>query len=209
MSKICSSDINKLNFYFFQTFNTKVIMIKQNKLFTFLVLCVLGFNVTHSKQKQSKKGIQKGTKMIKAPDFSAYDETGHKHSLADYKAKKVVLYFYPKDFTPGCTAQACSMRDDYAQYQKHNIVILGINYDNSQKHAQFKKEYNLPFHLLTDADHSIAKAYNAAGGLVGFLGYPQRKTYLIDENGMLVHTIYNVDVATQAEDILNGFGIKE
>ena len=160
-------------------------------------------------KKHYQTNIQKGTNMVKAPEFTAVDETGKKHSLAEYKGKKVVLYFYPKDFTPGCTKQACSMKNDYAQYQKNNIVILGINYDTSESHAKFKKEYSLPFNLLTDADHSIAKAYSANGGFTGFLGYPQRKTYLIDESGMLVHTIDDVDIATQAHDILKGFGIQK
>jgi peroxiredoxin Q/BCP len=188
-------------------------MIMKNNLFLFLALCVLILPTISNAKKHKKEKItltsnKKGSTMTKAPEFSALDETGTKRSLSEFKGKKVVLYFYPKDFTSTCTKQACSLRNDYDLYKKHNIVILGINYDTPESHTKFIEEHNLPFPILTDADHSIAKAYNANGGLTGFLGYPQRKTYLIDEEGNLVKEIAEVDVATQAADILNGFNIK-
>ena len=146
--------------------------------------------------------------MKKAPDFKLPDENGVYHSLSDYLGKKVVLYFYPKDETPGCTTQACDIRDNYKIYQNNDIVILGVSSDSIESHKKFKEHHKLPFTLLSDADHAVAKAYGAASGLLGLMGMNQRKTYLIDQWGNLIGS-FDVNIPTHKDDILAGFGIKQ
>lgn len=146
--------------------------------------------------------------MKQAPAFTLPDENGTMHSLSEYAGKKVVLYFYPKDESPTCTAQACSIRNDYKLYQDNGIVILGINTDSVESHKKFIDDYHLPFPLLSDANGSISKAYGAKSGVLGFFGYSQRKTYLINEQGKIVKVIDDVNVATQGHDILAGFGLQ-
>lgn len=92
-----------------------------------------------------------------APDFTLADEGGRMHSLSDYRGKPVVLYFYPKDDTPGCTKEACGFRDDYSAYEEAGAVILGISPDTSKSHAKFKTKYELPFTLLADPEHDVLK----------------------------------------------------
>lgn len=183
------------------------------KLFTLLVLTSTIFTTGCSgKIRSSKKTLKtrvKGSKSMQAPSFSLPDETGTMHSLADYAGKKVVLYFYPKDESPTCTAQACSIRDDFKMYEDHGIVILGVSADSVKSHKKFKMHHHLPFPLLSDADCTVAKAYGAKGGVLGFLGYSQRKTYLINEQGELIKVIDDVNVATQGQDILAGFGLQK
>lgn len=177
----------------------------QTKLFTFLMLASIIFTTGCGKKIVSTKGSKS---MKQAPAFTLPDETGHKHSLSDYAGKKVVLYFYPKDESPTCTAQACSIRDDFKMYQDNGIVILGISADSVESHRKFKEHHHLPFPLLADVDGKVAKKYGAKGGLLGFIGYAQRKTYLINEQGELIKMIDDVNVATQGKDILAGFGLK-
>lgn len=98
-----------------------------------------------------------------APDFKLADETGKVRSLEEFRGKPVVLYFYPKDDTPGCTKEACSFRDDYAVYAKAGVVILGVSPDSSKSHAKFKDKYNLPFTLLADEGHKICELYGVWG----------------------------------------------
>ena len=145
--------------------------------------------------------------VIKAPQFTLPDENERLHSLSDYLGKKIVLYFYPKDETPTCTTQACDMRDNYALYQEKGIIIIGISSDSIESHKKFKDNHHLPFPLLADIDHAVAKAYGAFGGFFRLVGMPQRKTYLIDEQGNLVKKIDKVNVATQSADILAGFDL--
>ena len=99
-----------------------------------------------------------------APEFTAKDTNGNTVSLSNLAGKKVVLYFYPKDDTPGCTKQACSFRDNYSAYQGKDIVVLGISKDDETSHQKFTEKYNLPFPLLADVDGSIIKAYDVDGG---------------------------------------------
>ncbi len=104
-----------------------------------------------------------------APDFSLLDEHGLPVSLKDFCGKKVVvLYFYPKDFTPGCTAEACSFRDDYKPYQDKDAVVIGISLDSVESHSKFSEKYNLPFAILSDKSKEVAKAYGVLG-IGGFL----------------------------------------
>ncbi|MBW4574345.1 MAG: peroxiredoxin [Aphanothece sp. CMT-3BRIN-NPC111] len=133
-----------------------------------------------------------------APAFTTKDTNGNTVSLSDLAGKKVVLYFYPKDDTPGCTKQACSFRDSYADYEGKNIVVLGVSKDDEGAHQQFTQKYNLPFPLLADVDGSIIKAYDVEGSS----GYAQRVTYVIDETGKIVHVDSSVKTDSHAHDIL-------
>lgn len=133
-----------------------------------------------------------------APAFTAKDTNGNTVSLSEIAGKKVILYFYPKDDTPGCTKQACSFRDSYADYQGKNIVVLGVSKDDEGSHQKFTQKFNLPFPLLADVDGTIIKAYDVEGGS----GYAQRVTYAIDESGKIVHVDSSVKTDSHARDIL-------
>jgi peroxiredoxin Q/BCP len=117
-----------------------------------------------------------------APDFALPDEHGAVVKLSDYRGKRVVVYFYPKDDTPGCTTQACSFRDAYPQIEERNAVVLGISPDSGESHQAFKTKFNLPFTLLVDADHSVADAYGAWNEA---MGWPMRSQFVVDEQGNL------------------------
>jgi peroxiredoxin Q/BCP len=99
----------------------------------------------------------------KAPDFSLQDDSGMERQLSEYLGKPVVLYFYPKDDTPGCTKEACSFRDDYSSYQDAGVTILGVSPDSVKKHQKFKEKYQLPFTLLADVDHKVCELYGVWG----------------------------------------------
>jgi peroxiredoxin Q/BCP len=126
-----------------------------------------------------------------APAFTAKDTNGNTVSLSDFAGKTVVLYFYPKDDTPGCTKQAQSFRDNYAEYQGKEMVVLGVSMDDEASHKQFTEKYGLPFNLLADTDGAITKAYDVDGG-----GYAKRVTYVIDSNGKITHVDASVNTAT-------------
>jgi peroxiredoxin Q/BCP len=138
---------------------------------------------------------------VDAPTFTAKDSEGNTVSLSDFAGKTVVLYFYPKDDTPGCTKQAQSFRDNYAQYQGKDMVVLGISTDDEASHKLFKEKYGLPFQLLADSDRTITKAYDVDGG-----GYAKRVTYIIDANGKITHVDQSVKTDTHALDILEAVG---
>ena len=132
-----------------------------------------------------------------APAFTAKDTNGNTISLSDFAGKTVVLYFYPKDDTPGCTKQAQSFRDNYAEYQGKEMVVLGVSMDDEASHKIFTEKYGLPFNLLADTDGAITKAYDVDGG-----GYAKRVTYVIDSNGKITHVDASVNTSTHAQDIL-------
>lgn len=134
-----------------------------------------------------------------APSFTTTDDEGNTVSLSDFKGKVVVLYFYPKDDTPGCTKQAQSFRDNYSEYQDKDMVVLGVSMDDRASHQMFKEKYGLPFTLLVDSDGAITKAYDVDGG-----GYAKRVTYIIDGEGKITHVDANVNTSTHALDILAG-----
>lgn len=140
-----------------------------------------------------------------APDFTIEDQDGTPVSLSAFKGKKVVLYFYPKDDTPGCTAEACNIRDNYSQFQKNGIVVLGVSVDKPKSHTDFIEKYSLPFTLLADVDHRVCEAYGV-WVLKKFMGNEymgvQRVTYLIDEDKMIYKVYENVKPAQHAEEIL-------
>ncbi|MCP2729214.1 peroxiredoxin [Limnofasciculus baicalensis] len=142
--------------------------------------------------------LQVGTK---APAFTAKDADGNTVSLSDLAGKTVVLYFYPKDDTPGCTKEAQSFRDNYAEYQGKDMVVLGVSTDDEASHKLFQEKYGLPFQLLADSDKTITKAYDVDGG-----GYAKRVTYIIDGDGNIAHVDEAVKTATHAQDILAVMG---
>ncbi|ELR96562.1 peroxiredoxin [Gloeocapsa sp. PCC 73106] len=133
-----------------------------------------------------------------APNFTTVDDQGTTVSLTDFQGKMVVLYFYPKDDTPGCTKEAQSFRDNYDQYQDKDMVVLGVSMDDQASHKMFKEKYGLPFQLLVDTDGAITKAYDVEGS-----GYSKRVTYLIDAEGKIARVDQNVKTDTHAQDILS------
>jgi peroxiredoxin Q/BCP len=137
-----------------------------------------------------------------APAFTTKDTNGNTVSLSDFKGKTVVLYFYPKDDTPGCTKQAQSFRDAQPDYQVKDIVVLGVSADNESSHQAFTAKYNLNFPLLADTDKSLITAYDVDGG-----GYAKRVTYVIDGNGKIIHIDAAVNTPTHASDILTALGL--
>ena len=139
-----------------------------------------------------------------APSFEGVDQDGKKVTLADFIGKKLVLYFYPKDDTPGCTAEACSLRDNYDVLTKNGIAIIGVSADSQASHQKFRTKHQLPFTLISDSEKKMLKDYNAWGEksmygkkYEGIL----RKTYLIDEKGTITHIIEKVDTKNHAKQI--------
>jgi peroxiredoxin Q/BCP len=141
-----------------------------------------------------------------APDFTLPTDTENNLRLSQLRGKKVVLYFYPKDNTPGCTKEACDFRDHFAVFKKHNIEIFGISKDSAKAHVKFKQKYQLPFTLLVDANADVCEAYNVINkkSLFGktFLGI-QRSTFLIDEKGIIRAIWRKVKVPGHVEQLLN------
>ncbi len=140
----------------------------------------------------------------KAPNFSALDENEKTVSLADFTGKKLVLYFYPKDDTPGCTAEACSLRDNYQDLLDKGYAVLGVSPDEPKKHTKFIAKYNLPFSLLADTDQTVCNAYGVwvEKSMYGrkYMGVA-RTTFIIDENGILTEIIEKVDTKNHASQI--------
>ena len=141
----------------------------------------------------------------KAPAFSLTNTGGKTVKLSDFKGKKLVLYFYPKDATPGCTKEACAFRDDYAQLKKRGVEVVGVSADDQKSHQKFTEKYSLPFTLLSDPGHEMIEAYGAWGekSLYGrkFMGI-LRMTYIIDEQGRIVHIFKKVKPETHGQDVL-------
>src|SRR5271163_2841051 len=143
-----------------------------------------------------------------APPFTSQMVTGDNEtpvSLSDFHGKKVILYFYPKDETPGCTKEACAFRDGYARFTDAGLVVLGCSVDSADAHKDFIRKNGLPFPLLLDPDKKIAKAYGAANG-IPILGLDRRITYVIDENGKIIKVYPSVDPSTHATEILSDLG---
>lgn len=141
----------------------------------------------------------------KAPDFSAKDQNGNPISLSDYKGKKVMLYFYPKDNTPGCTAQACNLRDNMEALNKKNIQVIGVSADSEKSHQNFIAKHNLNFPLIADTEKEVINAYGV-WGKKKFMGREfdgiHRETFLIDENGKIEDVITKVKTKDAAEQII-------
>lgn len=142
----------------------------------------------------------------KAPEFSAPIEDGNIKSLKDYQGKKLVLYFYPKDDTPGCTAEACDLRDNYHRFLNQGYDVLGVSPDAPKKHVKFIEKYDLPFHLLADEDHAVAEAYGVwvEKNMYGrkYMGIA-RTTFVIDENGNIEDIIKKVKTKEHTTQILS------
>jgi peroxiredoxin Q/BCP len=140
-----------------------------------------------------------------APDFVLMDERHAPRQLLAYRGKPVVLYFYPKDDTPGCTAEACSFRDDYSAYLDSGVVILGISPDSPESHAKFKEKYHLPFTLLADEDHRVCELYGV-WGRKKMMGREYdgvfRTTFLIDPEGKIIKVYENVKPADHSAELL-------
>jgi peroxiredoxin Q/BCP len=140
-----------------------------------------------------------------APDFELATDSGENVKLSDYRGKPVVLYFYPKDDTPGCTAQACGIRDVYGEFQQRGAVVLGVSPDDEASHVKFKNKYELPFTLLADPEHKTAEEY---GVWVEKNSYGQkrmgieRSTFLIDSEGNVAKVMRRVKPDTHADDVL-------
>lgn len=141
----------------------------------------------------------------KAPYFEGVDENGTVIRLSDFANKKLVLYFYPKDSTPGCTAEACDLRDNYQRFLSLGYEVLGVSRDSSSSHQRFIAKHQLPFHLIADTDCSILKAYEAWGEkkMYGKVSMGTlRTTYVIDENGVIVDAIGKVDTKNHTAQLL-------
>lgn len=141
----------------------------------------------------------------KAPHFEGYDENGNIVKLTDFANKKLVLYFYPKDSTPGCTAEACDLRDNYQRFLALGYEVLGVSRDSQASHQRFIAKYELPFHLISDPECAILKAYEAWGlkknygkETMGAL----RTTYVIDEQGIIIDAIAKVDTKNHSAQLL-------
>ncbi|MDC1451637.1 thioredoxin-dependent thiol peroxidase [Vicingaceae bacterium] len=140
-----------------------------------------------------------------APEINAKDENGKNFQLSSYKEKKVILYFYPKDNTPGCTAQACNLKDNYTELQNKGYEVVGVSADDEVKHQKFIAKYDLPFTLLADTDKKIIQDYGV-WGLKKFMGKEydgiHRTTFVIDEKGKIEEIIQKVKTKTHTEQIL-------
>jgi len=143
-----------------------------------------------------------------APDFSGTTTEGKHVSLADFRGRKLVLYFYPMDDTPGCTRQACSLRDHSAELAAKGAAVLGVSTQGEESHRKFTRKYNLNFPLLADTDGAVGRAYGTLGGggllskIKAAAGMADRVTFVIDEGGRIAHVIDKPNVASHAEEVL-------
>jgi thioredoxin-dependent peroxiredoxin len=147
---------------------------------------------------------------IPAPDFELLDDTNTPRKLSNFRGRKVILYFYPEDDTPGCTKEACHFRDDYSAYEKVGVAILGVSPDTVESHVKFKKKYQLPFPLLADIGHKVCDLYGVWGPK-NFIGKEYegvlRTTFLIDENGNIVRVFEKVRPAEHSGELLSALGV--
>ena len=141
----------------------------------------------------------------KAPDFTLTDQDGNNIKLSNFKGKKVILYFYPKDDTPGCTKEACNFRDNISQLKKSNAVVLGVSNDDEESHQKFIAKYSLPFTLLADTDKEVSKAYGVYE-LKNFMGREYygivRSTFIIDEKGRIAKIFYKVNLEEHVDEVM-------
>ena len=158
-----------------------------------ILIIIMIIGITMAKNNELKIGDS-------APDFTLQDQNEQKHTLSDYFGKKIVVYFYPKDDTPGCKKEACSIRDNYALFEENEIVVFGLSYDSPKSHKKFADKYGLPFTLLSDNEKKVAKLYNSDGFLM-----PKRNSFLIDTEGKIFKIYQSVDVTTHTSNILDDF----
>ena len=141
-----------------------------------------------------------------APDFNITDQNGKIHKIADYKGKKIILYFYPKDLTPGCTVESCDLRDNYETLKKDGFEVIGVSADDEKKHQKFIDKHKLPFNLLADTNKEVLNKYGVWGEKK-FMGRTyngiHRTTFIINENGVIIHVISKVKTKNHTQQILN------
>jgi peroxiredoxin Q/BCP len=140
-----------------------------------------------------------------APDFELMDDLSEIRKLSDYRGKPIVLYFYPKDDTPGCTKEACNFRDDYSVYQQAGVEILGVSPDSVVRHVKFKTKYDLPFNLLADEDHKVSELYGVWSKKKSFGREYEginRTSFLIDEGGIIIKVFKRVKPAEHSQQII-------
>ena len=166
-------------------------------LFYAAVILVAFIGYRHYSIKQSSLTIGKN-----APEFALKDTKGTQHTLSDYKGKYVVLYFYPKDDTPGCTKEACSFRDDLSKLEHLNAKVIGVSVDTESSHQQFAEKYHLPFTLLADTDGNVANAYHALTNLI-FIKIAKRYTFLIGPDSKVIKIYDNVNVSNHSQQIID------
>ncbi len=160
-----------------------------------LLLAFMGYRYFNSNTAGLKAGAL-------APDFSLPNAKGETITLRSYAGKWVVLYFYPKDDTPGCTKEACHFRDDFHQLEKLGAQVIGVSVDDSQSHAEFSKKYSLPFPLLADKDGKVAAQYGALADM-GAVKIAKRYTYLVDPAGKIARAYLSVDPSKHSKEIIN------
>lgn len=160
-----------------------------------LIIAVIGYRSYSSAPRTLQVGQD-------APPFLLKDASGNTHHLSDYAGEYLVLYFYPKDDTPGCTEEACQFRDDWAQFQKLGAKVVGVSVDNSESHANFSKKYHLPFPLLADTDGKVAERYQALSNFLVFK-IAKRYTFLINPTGKVVKVYTSVNTSKHAQQIID------
>lgn len=165
-------------------------------LLLIIVVVVLFFLIT---KRSEAAGVPKLGEA--APEFSLSDQNGQMKKLSDFAGQWVVLYFYPKDDTPGCTKEACSFRDDLATLEKLGAKVIGVSIDDSDSHAKFASKYHLPFPLLADKDGKVAEAYGALNNLL-VIKIAKRYTFLINPAGRIAKTYLNVDTSKHSQEII-------
>ena len=169
-----------------------------------LMFCLIGAITLTSCKKSLCRQRQVVAVGQLAPDFSLFDDSGKLVKLSDFIGKNIVLFFYPKDFTPGCTQEACSFRDIAEVYREHNIVILGVSYDSVKSHHKFKLKHHLSFPLLSDLDREVSKIYGANTGVKNYF-FPNRRTILINTKRVVIKIFDEVDLTRHTQEILRYF----
>ncbi|OGT66859.1 MAG: peroxiredoxin [Gammaproteobacteria bacterium RIFCSPLOWO2_01_FULL_47_190] len=164
--------------------------------YTLINLSLLFFIMLFSSS--GKAGIKAGEA---APDFELFDQYNKPHKLSDYNGKWVVLYFYPKDDTPGCTTEACNFRDDIFRIRKLNAEVLGVSVDNTESHAKFSGKHGLPFPLLSDGDAKVARSYDALWSL-GPIKVAKRHTFIINPEGKIAKFYRDVNPENHSSEII-------
>jgi len=164
-----------------------------------LILAIVALVFLISKQSEAANTPKPGDT---APDFRLVDQNGTIRSLSDFSGQWVVLYFYPKDDTPGCTKEACSFRDDLTTLEKLGAKVVGVSVDDSDSHSKFASKYHLPFPLLADADGKVADSYGALTNLL-LLKIAKRYTFLIDPKGKIAKVYLSVDTSRHSQEIVN------
>jgi len=164
-----------------------------------MAAAMLGYSMASAAASTAKAGDP-------APDFNLHDAGGKPHRLADYAGKWLVLYFYPKDDTPGCTREACNFRDDLAQLDKLGAQVIGVSVDDTDSHARFARKYHLPFPLLADKDGKVADSYGALTNLY-LVKMAKRYTFLIDPRGRIAKTYLSVDASRHSREIIDDLRI--